>query len=195
MNKIIVDKEKIIELNILEDSVCNIKNRCDIEKIIIRLNDNVEFILNEYSEIEKRDYSIEVIQNNNSSFIYNHSFIVSDLYNLNININMNGNNSNNVINIHGINDGGKSNIIVDGTVKDNTKDNNLDEKIRILNINNGKSHILPNMYINTKNVIANHAASITDIDKNYLFYMNSKGIDNDKAKELIINGFLDNDAK
>ena len=195
MNKIIVDKEKIIDLNILEDSVCNIKNRCDIEKIIIRLNDNVEFILNEYSEIEKRDYSIEVIQNNNSSFIYNHSFIVSDLYNLNININMNGNNSNNVINIHGINDGGKSNIIVDGTVKDNTKDNNLDEKIRILNINNGKSHILPNMYINTKNVIANHAASITDIDKNYLFYMNSKGIDNDKAKELIINGFLDNDAK
>ena len=195
MNKIIVDKEKIIELNILEDSVCNIKNRYDIEKIIIKLNDNVEFILNEYSEIEKRDYSIEVIQNNNSSFIYNHSFIVSDLYNLNININMNGNNSNNVINIHGINDGGKSNIIVDGTVKDNTKDNNLDEKIRILNINNGKSHILPNMYINTKNVIANHAASITDIDKNYLFYMNSKGIDNDKAKELIINGFLDNDAK
>lgn len=195
MNKIIVDKEKIIELNILEDSVCNIKNRCDIEKIIIRLNDNVEFILNEYSEIDKRDYSIEVIQNNNSSFIYNHSFIVSDLYNLNININMNGNNSNNVINIHGINDSGKSNIIVDGTVKDNTKDNNLDEKIRILNINNGKSHILPNMYINTKNVIANHAASITDIDKNYLFYMNSKGIDCDKAKELIINGFLDNDAK
>ena len=195
MNKIILDKENNIELNILEDSVCNIKNRCDIEKIIIKLNDNVEFILNEYSEIEKRDYSIEVIQNNNSSFIYNHSFIVSDLYNLNININMNGNNSNNVINIHGINDGGKSNIIVDGTVKDNTKDNNLDEKIRILNINNGKSHILPNMYINTKNVIANHAASITDIDKNYLFYMNSKGIDNDKAKELIINGFLDNDAK
>ena len=195
MNKIILDKENNIELNILEDSVCNIKNRCDIEKIIIRLNDNVEFILNEYSEIDKRDYSIEVIQNNNSSFIYNHSFIVSDLYNLNININMNGNNSNNVINIHGINDGGKSNIIVDGTVKDNTKDNNLDEKIRILNINNGKSHILPNMYINTKNVIANHAASITDIDKNYLFYMNSKGIDNDKAKELIINGFLDNDAK
>ena len=195
MNKIILDKENNIELNILEDSVCNIKNRYDIEKIIIKLNDNVEFILNEYSEIEKRDYSIEVIQNNNSSFIYNHSFIVSDLYNLNININMNGNNSNNVINIHGINDGGKSNIIVDGTVKDNTKDNNLDEKIRILNINNGKSHILPNMYINTKNVIANHAASITDIDKNYLLYMNSKGIDNDKAKELIINGFLDNDAK
>ena len=195
MNKIILDNEKIIELNILEDSVCNIKNRCDIEKIIIKLNDNVEFILNEYSEIKKRDYKIEIIQNNNSSFIYNHSFIVSDLYNLNIDINMIGNSSKNVINIHGINDSGKSNIIVDGTVKENTKDNELDEKIKVLNINDGKSNILPNMYINTKNVVANHAASITDIDKNYLFYMNSKGIDNDKAKELIVNGFLDNDAK
>ena len=51
------------------------------------------------------------------------------------------------------------------------------------------------MYINTKNVLANHAASITDIDNNYLFYMNSKGINNNKAKELIINGFLDNKAK
>lgn len=195
MNKIILDNEKIIELNILENSICNIKNRCDIEKIIVNLNDGVEFILNEYSEIEKRDYSIEIIQNNNSSFIYNHSFIVSNLYNLNINISMLGNYSKNIINIHGINDSGKSNIVVDGSVSSNTKDNELDEKIKVLNINEGKSHILPNMYINTKNVIANHAASITDIDKNYLFYMNSKGIDNDKAKELIINGFLDNDAK
>ena len=51
------------------------------------------------------------------------------------------------------------------------------------------------MYINTKNVIANHAATISDINKNYLFYMNQKGINNNDAIKLIINGFLENDAK
>lgn len=195
MNKIILDNERIVELNILEDTVCYIKNNNVLEKLIIKIEDNVRFIINEYSEINKKDYEIEVVQKSNSSFIYNHSFIVSDLYNLNIYIDMIGNSSKNYINIHGINDIGKSNIVIDGKVSNNTYNNELDEKIKVLNINSGKSIIVPNMYINTKNVIANHAASITDIDENYLFYMNSKGINNSEAKELIINGFLENEAR
>ena len=71
-------------------------------------------------------------------------------------------------------------------------DNELDEKIKVLNINNGTSTVLPNMYINTKNVIANHSASISTIDSKYLFYLNSKGINNDLATKLIIDGFLNN---
>ena len=51
------------------------------------------------------------------------------------------------------------------------------------------------MYVKTKNVIANHAASVTNINEDYLFYLNSKGIKDEDAKQLIINGFLDNKAK
>ena len=41
-----------------------------------------------------------------------------------------------------------------------------------LNINEGISYIYPNMFIDTKNVVANHSASITNINKDYLFYLN-----------------------
>lgn len=195
MNKIVLDKVNIINLNIKEDTICNLKNRIDIKEININIIDGCKMILNEYCEIDKRDYKINIIQHDNTEFIYNHSFKVNKLYNLDINVELKGNNSKNVINIHGINDNGKSNIKVDGKVLINTKDNELDEKIRILNINNGATSIFPNMLIDTKNVIANHAASITNINDDYLFYLNSKGINDDKAKELIINGFINYEAK
>lgn len=195
MNKIILDKVEIINLSIKEDTICNIKNRNDIKEINIEVQNGNKIIINEYSEIEKRDYKINIIQHDNTELIYNHSFKVSKLYNLDINVNLKGNETKNVINIHGINDSGKSNIKIDGKVEAKTKDNELDEKIKILNINNGSSVIFPNMFIDTKNVIANHAASITNINEDYLFYLNSKGINEQKAKELIINGFLNNEAK
>lgn len=195
MNKIIIDGESVVELAVDKDSVCNIKNRNDLNKLSITILDNVTLIINEYSEIDKRDYEINIIQNNNSKFIYNHSFLVNKLYNLNINLELLGDNSKNEINIHGINDVGKSNIVVDGKVDNDTCNNELNESIKILNINNGMSQVLPNMYINTNNVVANHSASVTDIDEDYLFYMNSKGINNVGAKNLIVNGFLNNDAR
>ena len=64
-----------------------------------------------------------------------------------------------------------------------------------MNLNDGRSYIYPNMYINTKNVIANHAATITDISNDYLFYLNTKGISNEDAKKIIIDGFLENVAR
>ena len=195
MNKIVLDKVNIINLSIKEDTICNINNRHDIKELNIHIKNGCTMILNEYSDVNKKDYIINVIHEDNTVFKYNHSFKVNKLYNLDINIILNGNKSKNIINIHGINDTGKSNIKVDGKVEKNTKDNELDEKIRILNINNGSSSILPNMYIDTKNVIANHAASITNINEDYLFYLNSKGIKTEQAKELIINGFLTNEAK
>ena len=193
MKKIIIDK--VNNLRIKKETICNINNRTDVEEINIFIESGNKLVINEYSEIEKKDYKLNIVQQDNTEFIYNHSFKVNKLYNLDINIELKGNNSKNLINIHGINDFGKSNIKVDGKVLENTKDNELDEKIKILNINNGSSSIFPNMLIDTKNVIANHAASITNINEDYLFYLNCKGIKDEQAKELIIKGFLDNEAK
>lgn len=195
MNKIILDKSNNIELNVSEDSICNISKDYEINELNIILSDNVKFIINHYSEIKDNNLNINIFQNNNSEFIYNHSFLNNGNYNLNINVNMNGNESKNVINIHGISDSGNTNVVVDGKVIEKTVDNELDEKIKMLNINNGKSNIMPNMFINTKNVVANHAASVKDIDEDYLFYLESKGINNVESKRLIINGFLYNKAK
>lgn len=62
-------------------------------------------------------------------------------------------------------------------------------------MNEGQVYIYPNMFVNTKNVVANHAASITSISKDYLFYLNSKGIKDEEAIKMIVDGFLDNVAR
>jgi len=195
MNKILLDNNSIINLNIFEDTICNIGNEYNLKELNIKLNNNTKLIINHYKEIENNNLKINILQDNNSEFIYNHSFINTGVYDLNINIILENNECKNTINIHGISDKGISNICIDGKVKENTLNNELYENIKMLNINNGKSKIIPNMYINTKNVIANHAATISDINKDYLFYMNQKGIKTRDAIKLIIDGFLENDAK
>lgn len=195
MNKIILDKDKNIELIINEDSICNISKDYEINELNIKINNNAMFIINHYSEINDNKLYIKIKQNDNSKFVYNHSFINYKKYDLNININLNSNNSKNIINIHGISNDGDTNIKIDGIVQTNTYDNELDEKIKMINVNNGTSKIVPNMFISTKNVQANHAASISEIDENYLFYLNSKGINKEDATHLIIEGFLKNEAK
>ena len=195
MNKIVLDRESVINLNIKENSICNIGQNYNIKELNILIEDNVEFVINHYSEVIENDLKINIVQNNNTIFNYYHSFRCSKFYNLDINIELKGNNSKNNINIHGISDNGKSNIKVDGKVYESTIDNELDEKVRLLNMNEGQAYIYPNMFVNTKNVIANHAASITSISKDYLFYLNSKGIKDEEAINMIVDGFLDNEAR
>ena len=195
MNTIILDKESVINLDIKENSICNIGKDYNIKELNINIVDNVELVINHYSEVLENDLKISIIQNNNSIFNYNHSFKCNKFYNLDINIEMRGNNSKNNINIHGISDNGKSNIKVAGIVYKNTIDNELAEKVRVINMNEGYTYIYPNMFIDTKNVVANHAASITSISKEYLFYLNSKGIKDEEAINMIIDGFLDNIAR
>lgn len=195
MNKIVLDKEKNINLNVSEDTTCIIPKGNNINDLNINISDGVKLIINQYSEVIENNLFIRINQSSNSDFIYNHSFISKKEYNLNINVNMIGNNSKNIINVHGISDEGKSKVIVDGNVIKDTRDNELYENIKLLNINNGTSNIYPNMYIDTKNVIANHSASISTVNEDYIFYLMSKGIDRKNAIKLILDGFLENDAR
>ena len=195
MNKLVLDKENIINISIDKDTICNINKEYNIKELNIKLKDNVKFIINHYSEIYKSELKINIIEKNNSEFLYNHSFISKEDYNVYINVKMIGNKSKNTINIHGISDVGKSSVIIDGKVNENTIDNELDENIKLLNINNGTSNIYPNMYIDTKNVSANHSASISLVNEDYIFYLMSKGINRENSIRLILDGFLNNEAR
>jgi len=75
MNKIILDKEKKIELRILEDSICNISKDYEFNELNIIIFNNAKFIVNHYSEIKDKHLNINIKQNDNSEFLYNHSFI------------------------------------------------------------------------------------------------------------------------
>ncbi|MCT4617516.1 MAG: SufD family Fe-S cluster assembly protein [Candidatus Gracilibacteria bacterium] len=45
---------------------------------------------------------------------------------------------------------------------------------------------LPQMFIETKNIIAGHSSKIENLDKNFNFYLESKGLNNSQIKNLFI---------
>lgn len=156
----------------------------------ITIKDNFSLTIDYFKNINEDNNEINIYIGNNSSLVFNHSYINNNNYNLKININYTGEKSSVLVNIRGVNDGGISKVDIDGTLLNNNISNILDEKIKIINTNNGKVICKPNMYIKTSEIIANHENAIGNINKNEVFYLMSKGISRDNAEKLIINGYL-----
>lgn len=66
---------------------------------------------------------------------------------------------------------------------------------RVINLTNNKCEIRPNLYINEFDTVANHSALIGSFNKDELFYLQSRGIDEKSTNELLIKGFLLSDLK
>lgn len=65
----------------------------------------------------------------------------------------------------------------------------LEERILLLSPN-AKAEAIPNLEIKTDDVKCSHAATIGKIDEEELFYLQSRGISEIQAKEMIVEGFL-----
>ena len=100
----------------------------------------------------------------------------------------------------------KGNILVKGIVRNNGSAK-LDGMIKIDKTGAGADSILtehvmlldpgahatanPELEIENNDVSSTHAASVSQIDENKLFYLMSRGIPKDDAKNLIVEGFLE----
>ena len=60
-----------------------------------------------------------------------------------------------------------------------------------LMINKSQSITIPYMDVHTDTAHVTHEASVGKIDDDHLFYLTSKGIDEDTAKKMIVNGFIE----
>ena len=65
----------------------------------------------------------------------------------------------------------------------------LTENILMLSPN-ASAHAIPNLEIEADDVKCSHAATVGTIDEEHLFYLMSRGINQEIAKQLIIDGFL-----
>ena len=63
---------------------------------------------------------------------------------------------------------------------------------QIINLENGKSTIHPNLLIDNFNVESNHSAYIGKIKEEKLFYLMSRGLSKKEAYQLLLKGFLIN---
>lgn len=67
---------------------------------------------------------------------------------------------------------------------------NINQASRIINLTDNKCQINPNLFIDEYDVSANHSALIGKFSDDEMFYLESRGIDEKTALNLLINGFL-----
>ena len=198
-NKINTDKEIILSnpmyLEIVDNVKLNIKVKENINtKLVIIGNSNYEINIdldNNSSLIVNsinKDNSSKVIVNllNSSSITYNHSvvsnndsinsFIVNHLENNSIS-NLNNNGVNRLDN--------KLFFRIDGAVNKGLSNITCNQNSKIINFNMGNSKIIPNLIIDSNDIIANHSAYIGEIGEEELFYIKSRGINEDAIKKMI----------
>lgn len=209
MNKIIVDKENNIDLkdNAIEldievnELIINVKgkvlineiNKKDNEELNLTINvePNSSLIYNRFMIHNKINNIITLNQNHNSNVSFNYSIVANDKCNLSFYSNLNGNDNETDINIKAITENkGSCNIVSTADTKPKIINNNLIESIKILLLNNEESVCIPNLLVSSDGIEVNHACTMSNIDKDYLFYLNSKGLSNKSAIKLIKNGYL-----
>lgn len=206
MNTIIVDKENFV----LKDTHCKLKIMVDklhlvIEKDVyiydvnansnlnlkITVLDNSNLYYYMFSNHDFLNKKIEINNYKNSKTVFHYAFITMCNSKVVITNNILQDSVESNIKIKGV---AKNNakVIIDsnGSVKKQIKDIVFNEDIRGLNIEDGSVCINPNMFIDSNLVNATHNATIGNVSKKYMFYLNTKGIDEKEATKLIINGFL-----
>lgn len=79
---------------------------------------------------------------------------------------------------------------VDGIVPKESNKCICNQENQIININNGKSTICPNLLIDNYDVESNHGAYIGKFKESKIFYLMSRGISREEAIHLLLEAFL-----
>lgn len=88
---------------------------------------------------------------------------------------------------------GNSKIIYRGLVHigENAKDSEGYQQTDAILLNKeSKANLVPNLEIKNPNVKCSHGATVGKIDKEHLFYLQSKGLNEAQAKQIMIEGFF-----
>lgn len=176
-----------IEGNVILHDINNINKEFNIE---LEDNSNLDLYLIKKSEC---DYNISFSLLNNVKLNLNMLILNNNKNKVTVNINMLGNSSKAILDIRGMNIDNDSNldIICNGYVKKNTKDNELIENLKgLIKNENDTIKISPVMKIDTNEVSANHLVTIGSFNKEELFYLESLGLDKDNAQNMLTNSFL-----
>ena len=85
---------------------------------------------------------------------------------------------------------GKFYFVIDGIIDKRSCNSVLEENSKIINFKDGNSKIIPNLIIDNEDVSANHSAYIGSFDKNLIWYLNARGIDDKRAKKILTKAYL-----
>lgn len=178
---------------VVEDNVC--LNIVDISfntsnKINITLKNDSRVIYNKFS-INSGDYIYTLLDGEYSNVVINNSVVNNDNTKMKFVIEHNNTNTSSNLSNHGVNNSsGTLYFNVDSKINRSASLACADQENKIINLVKGDSKILPNLLVDNYDVSASHSAYISDFDKESMFYLKSRGISDNEARRLLLEGFL-----
>ena len=178
---------------VVEDNIC--LNIVDISfntsnKINITLKNDSRVIYNKFS-INSGDYIYTLLDGEYSNVVINNSVVNNDDTKMKFVIEHNNTNTSSNLSNHGVNNSsGTLYFNVDSKINQSASLACADQENKIINLVKGDSKILPNLLVDNYDVSASHSAYISDFDKESMFYLKSRGISDNEARRLLLEGFL-----
>lgn len=178
---------------VVEDNIC--LNIVDISfntsnKINITLKNDSRVIYNKFS-INSGDYIYTLLDGEYSNVVINNSVVNNDDTKMKFVIEHNNTNTSSNLSNHGVNNSsGALYFNVDSKINRSASLACANQENKIINLVKGDSKILPNLLVDNYDVSASHSAYISDFDKESMFYLKSRGISDNEARRLLLEGFL-----
>lgn len=200
MNKIILDStinyqnEGIYNLELEEDTIINLDN--SNIKLYLFTKEDIEIIINIKGKVEVYNFTTKNnkitinLEENGSVEFYQMTLTNKEIVN-EINVNHNYKETKSNLIARGITyNNGNLKFIINGKVPKGKIDTVCNQSTRIINLNESKSTIEPNLFIDEFKCIANHSAYIGPFDEKILFYLQTKGISKKESFNLLLNTFF-----
>ena len=169
---------------------CGVLSIPSISNITIYLHDNAIFNIDLFVHLNEVKNQINIYSEFQTKLNLNYACTFKNSSYLTIKNHIKNNETETNITVRAVEDNGKIEIQAEGIIYEDTYSNFYAEDIKALVINNNSVSISPNLLVKTNAVLANHNATISNIEKNDLFYLESKGLSKESAKKVIKTGFL-----
>ncbi len=197
-NIILKDKENYLNIdNYIELNIVVLKNRqCKLVilgtnnyQLNITLEENSSLMVNSLNKDNSVNICFHLLKN--SCLTYYHSVLskVDSVNNFAIYHEEEGSQS--ILNNNGINlSTNKLFFSIDGVIPKKIVNINCSQNSKIINLSDGNSKIIPNLIIDSNDIIASHSAYIGQMNEDEVFYLASRGINNEDIQKLLFKALL-----
>ncbi len=200
MNNILLDsaisfsKEGTFKLELDKDTTISVESDNVKLYLVTKNNIKVDFnILNSTTIYNITTESITVNINiyNNAKLDFYEMTVTDKKITNEVNVYHKNKETTSNVTCHGISYGkGDLKFSVNGYIKKGMIGSICNQSSRIINLDEGKSSIKPNLFIDEFDSIANHSAYTGPFDEKLLFYLETKGISKKESFNLLLNGFM-----
>ncbi len=204
LNKIIVEQDVLVLQE--EDAVLDIRpNKLDLtvkgrvycgiqdftnKELHIQLEENSHLIIEFLISIENSKNKITISNGENAKLDLHYACTYKGENELIVDSILATSHNENRILIRAVEEEGTLIVKATGSIEHDTKDNVYLEDIKALTNYNYSIKVMPDLIVKTDSVMATHNATISPVDTEELFYLESKGLDKTHATSLIKEGFL-----